>query len=723
MRQYLLFCLFLCTYGANINVQPLSQARQNIASASLSTAGIGMFAGGFNTTSSNIITPLNAVDIYNVNTNSWSTAKLSVARYDIAAASLPNQGLIYFAGGVNNSVVAPFQFSLTLTQTQIILGTEFTDIIDIYNANTNSWSIDKLSEPKAGIMTAVLPNQGIIFFAGGEIAGGYTKKVEIFNTITNQKTYATLSVARGYSGATSLYNQGLVFFAGGLTNKNPAEATSIIDIYDYNKNTWTTALLLSQDSLNFYLVRAFTFQDKGLVYFQGGVSVGSIYQEASNTKYTYSQNLWSNADNQAGYFLSRIALIESKNLLFFISGASVGVCDSDLIYNLQAYRSGKNYAYDLRDANIPRYLSSSAVLENQGIVLFAGGLLQMSGDILVQTNLVTAYGVCDTGTVKINPLTCTSCPAGYFCPYSLQPIICPIGSFCPPNSRLFTPCPIGTHSTETGLTSQEQCVSCPAGTSSNERGSNNPIDCVTCTAGYYCPERTGAATACPMNNYCPTTIQKIPCPAGTFFGGQSATSINSCAPCPFGNYCPVGQSPIPCTPGTYSDSGGLSSCKACPEGYSCPLGSTKPQICPMQFFSSSGQASCTPCASGEYTLSEGTTSCIICPTDNIKGWSCSTQTEKIVFVFITIGSIVSGCFTAYKSYNFYTGRSKLLRENGVPITIKHLIKCEKAIKKHKKLELIDVSSNDQTPILQADEIKNLKETIAIMQTKIAILES
>jgi hypothetical protein len=41
----------------------------------------------------------NAVDIFNVTSGTWSTANLSVARYDLAATSLPNDGVAIFAGG------------------------------------------------------------------------------------------------------------------------------------------------------------------------------------------------------------------------------------------------------------------------------------------------------------------------------------------------------------------------------------------------------------------------------------------------------------------------------------------------------------------------------------------------------------------------------------------------------------------------------------------------
>jgi hypothetical protein len=42
---------------------------------------------------------LNAVDIFNAISGKWSTATLSVARMNLAATSLPDQGLAIFAGG------------------------------------------------------------------------------------------------------------------------------------------------------------------------------------------------------------------------------------------------------------------------------------------------------------------------------------------------------------------------------------------------------------------------------------------------------------------------------------------------------------------------------------------------------------------------------------------------------------------------------------------------
>ncbi len=43
------------------------------------------------------------VDIFNVTSGTWSTAALSQARYGLAATSLPDAGVVIFAGGLCTS--------------------------------------------------------------------------------------------------------------------------------------------------------------------------------------------------------------------------------------------------------------------------------------------------------------------------------------------------------------------------------------------------------------------------------------------------------------------------------------------------------------------------------------------------------------------------------------------------------------------------------------------
>jgi hypothetical protein len=47
----------------------------------------------------------NAVDIFDLTSGRWTTAALSVARCNLSATSLPEQGLAIIAGGYNSGLL------------------------------------------------------------------------------------------------------------------------------------------------------------------------------------------------------------------------------------------------------------------------------------------------------------------------------------------------------------------------------------------------------------------------------------------------------------------------------------------------------------------------------------------------------------------------------------------------------------------------------------------
>jgi hypothetical protein len=81
----------------------------------------------------------------------WSTAKLSVAREQLSATSLPSQGLALFAGGGAVS-----------------------DVVDIFDGKAGAWSTAKLSVARRLLSATSLPSQGLALFAGG--AGALLRK-------------------------------------------------------------------------------------------------------------------------------------------------------------------------------------------------------------------------------------------------------------------------------------------------------------------------------------------------------------------------------------------------------------------------------------------------------------------------------------------------------------------------------------------------------------------
>jgi hypothetical protein len=123
----------------------LSVARGDLAATSLPNAGLAMFAGGFGTCllclvelmldalvceggmreweegavliaspwitpcTANNNYPSNIVDIFDATAGTWHTAALSVARGGLAATSLPNAGLAFFACGLGTCLLFLFE--------------------------------------------------------------------------------------------------------------------------------------------------------------------------------------------------------------------------------------------------------------------------------------------------------------------------------------------------------------------------------------------------------------------------------------------------------------------------------------------------------------------------------------------------------------------------------------------------------------------------------------
>ena len=147
----------------------LSQARTELAAASLGSEAF--FAGG--ATSSG---PSSVVDIYNTVSNTWSTANLSQARYDIAATSLGNE--VFFAGGISSSGVS--------------------NVVDIYNTVSNTWTTAALSQARYGLSATAVGND--VIFASGLNGNADSNVVDIYNTVSNTWTTATLAVAPRWGG-------------------------------------------------------------------------------------------------------------------------------------------------------------------------------------------------------------------------------------------------------------------------------------------------------------------------------------------------------------------------------------------------------------------------------------------------------------------------------------------------------------------------------------------
>lgn len=204
-------------------VGTLSQTRSWTAIAS---AGNKIFISGGTIPSG---THSSRVDIYDLTTQTWSTAELNIARSGAAAIAAGNK--VFFAGG------------------EISDGTCASNAVDIYDMASGQWSTASLSIAGSSVAPAVVGNK--VLFAGGDagFCGSWARSttVDIYNLSTNSWSVTSLStVRRSLHAAVTLGNK--VYISGGESwPPNPVPGTwfasNKIDIYDNVSNSWSTGTL------------------------------------------------------------------------------------------------------------------------------------------------------------------------------------------------------------------------------------------------------------------------------------------------------------------------------------------------------------------------------------------------------------------------------------------------------------------------------------------------
>src|SRR5436190_1603136 len=199
----------------NVTMTPLgnlSKPRMELATASVGNKIF--FAGGYWIESFATFHYSNKVDIYDLSTNTWSTATLSEGRTSISAVAINNK--VYFAGGE--------------TGLWTIGGHQLFDKIDVYDLTTNSWSVSTLDEPKVRMGGFAVNDK--IYWAGGENSQGTVCKVEVRNANTQATSFDYLSHPTTAEYAVLKDNKIL------FTN-----LWQHFDLYNLNTNTWYTGLL------------------------------------------------------------------------------------------------------------------------------------------------------------------------------------------------------------------------------------------------------------------------------------------------------------------------------------------------------------------------------------------------------------------------------------------------------------------------------------------------
>ena len=142
---------------------------------------------------------------------------------------------------------------------------------------------------------------------------------------------------------------------------------------------------------------------------------------------------------------------------------------------------------------------------------------------------------------------------------------CPAG--CSFSNLTCSQCAAGSYN---GLSGRSSCTPCPAGTSNPSLGRTSPAACSPCSNGTYSGLGQSSCSDCPSGSYCPDPARSpVICPAGSYCPAKSGTPVKCdlgflCSqeglaqqsPCPSGHYCPSSVQDVPCPAGTFSSATG-----------------------------------------------------------------------------------------------------------------------------------------------------------------------
>ena len=234
---------------------------------------------------------------------------------------------------------------------------------------------------------------------------------------------------------------------------------------------------------------------------------------------------------------------------------------------------------------------------------------------------------CSPGTVQLNrsKAACDRCEAGKYQASEGEQacVACLSGSYCPEGASAALPCPEGSYSSSTSLTSASECTEtvtghfAPTGSTQQTKCSPGSVanatgmkECTQCAAGTFQDEE-GELTCkpCTAGSYCKEdAAAPLPCPGGSHSSSTSLTSPSECTLTEMGHYAPTGSiSRTVCTRGTYANKTGMPMCALCEPGkYQPETGATVCIACAVASYCPGlGSTSPTPCPGGTYSNVSG----------------------------------------------------------------------------------------------------------------------
>jgi hypothetical protein len=95
---------------------------------------------------------------------------------------------------------------------------DVSDVVDIYNGVTDTWTTAVLSSARYLLSAVSLPAQGLLVFAGGQTTTGASSRIDIFIGSTGLWATDELSSPRRSVAGTFLSNENVVILAGGFSD-------------------------------------------------------------------------------------------------------------------------------------------------------------------------------------------------------------------------------------------------------------------------------------------------------------------------------------------------------------------------------------------------------------------------------------------------------------------------------------------------------------------------
>ena len=179
--------------------------------------------------------PLDTAELYSPDTGSWTaTGRMNVPRTEGSLIALPDGRALVAGGGIEG---AP---NYTATAS-----------VEIYDPNSNSWTMTQAMSVARTLMTATLLKDGEVLVAGGSTAyysaaGQLTSSVQIFDPNSNTWRETSPLPMPLYTHAATLLTNGRVLVTGGYSSSADS-APSLNEAFEFDPATeqWSTVAPLS----------------------------------------------------------------------------------------------------------------------------------------------------------------------------------------------------------------------------------------------------------------------------------------------------------------------------------------------------------------------------------------------------------------------------------------------------------------------------------------------